>query len=162
MGALSSCLALPVLGFFLPPTCFEWSGSEGSRSYFTSAWTCSTLPPVQTDRLQKGPLFKEGTERSELFSGLKTLPTGCCLSKSRALSGTPEERLGRQAQQVGAVARGTEHRAKNVLLCLLPSLDCSRVGFRIAIYPRELGGVSRFGQTSPLCGGVGEISLGSK
>lgn len=114
------CLASSgFVSFFLPPTCFEWSGSEGSRSYFTSAWTRSTLPPVQTDRLQKGPLFKEGTERSELFSGPKTLPSGCCLSKSRALSGTPEDRVQRQAQQVG----GTEHRAENVLLCLLPLLN---------------------------------------
>lgn len=55
--------------------------------------SCSTLPPVQTDRLQKGPLFKEGTERSELVFGLKTLPTGCCLSKSQALSGALKDRV---------------------------------------------------------------------
>lgn len=51
-------------------------------------------------------------------------------------------------------ARETEHCVEDVLLCLLPSLDHSRVGFRMTLYPRELGGVSRFGQISPLCGGM--------
>lgn len=92
--------------------------------------SCSILLPVQTDHLQKGPPFKKGTEHSELLSGLKTLPTGCCLVVSWALPGLLWTG---PAGWCGVVARGAEHRSEYILILLrFPAKsDCLSISLQL-------------------------------
>lgn len=62
---------------------------------------------------------------------------GLCLARPRTGF---DARLSRSARWHEGLS---EHRAENVLLCLLPPLDRGRVGFRIASYPQECLGLGK-------------------
>lgn len=132
-GALSSPPCLPVLGFFLPPTCFEWSGSEGSRSYFTSAWTLAALSLLSKQIVYKRGLYlkKELNVRS-CFLALKCCRpavafqrVGLCLARSRTGF---DARLSRSAWW----REGLNIVRKMCSFICPKSLNPSKVGFKIA------------------------------